>query len=172
MQWICSLLLRCSFYHSIKSNGKSRHSYIWLAEGAISCPEISTCKLWKRKQNRRGKMFGNGNVIWNSLKSDDGAIAILTTSCGSVFVVSPSYKRLVNLRDEWVSEWAMVTLEFRSWPYVDPMFPSATYCLFRTISVVRYAHSRHIWVLTFCDLWVMSNNILCYHPCCGYCLSL
>lgn len=104
MQWIFSLLLRCSFYHSIKSNGKSRHSYIWLAECAISCPEISTCKLWKGKQNRRGKMFGNGNVIWHSLKSDDGAIAILTTSCGSVFVVSPTYKRLVNLRDEWVSE--------------------------------------------------------------------
>ena len=36
--------------------------------------------------------------------------------------------RTVCRRNEWVS----VTVEFRSWPNFDAMFPSATYCLFRS----------------------------------------
>ena len=36
--------------------------------------------------------------------------------------------RTVCRRNEWVS----VTVEFRSWPNFDAMFPGATYCLFRS----------------------------------------
>ena len=86
-------------------------------------------------------------------------------------MATASYRRrsYICRRDNWVSEWVselvIIRLKFRFWP-------SATYCLFRSILVVWHSHSIHSWVLTFSDFWVTATNTSCYHPCsyCGYCL--